>query len=92
MSDKKIVIGDKMIEAKLKEKSKILNISVEELIDRYIRRELWTDDYYVPPTYTREELYEMGRKAVEKDRKRGIPFKKHDFSKLINRWSDNSKE
>ena len=38
MSDKKTVICDEMIDAQLKEKSDILNISVEELIDRYLRR------------------------------------------------------
>ena len=88
MSDKKTVIGDEMIYAQLKEKSDILNISVEELIDRYLRRELFTDNYFEPPEYTMEELLEMSRKAVEKDRKNGIPIKKHDFSVFIDRWSD----
>ncbi len=88
MSDKKTVIGDEMIEAQLKEKSDILNISVEELIDRYLRRELFTDNYFEPPEYTKEELLEMSRKALEKDRKNGIPIKKHDFSVFIDRWSD----
>ena len=88
MSDKKTVIGDEMIEAQLKEKSDILNISVEELIDRYLRRELFTDNYFEPPEYTKEELLEMSRKALEKDRKNGIPIKKHDFSAFIGRWSD----
>lgn len=88
MSDKKTVICDEMIDAQLKEKSDILNISVEELIDRYLRRELFTDNYFKPPEYTMEELLEMSRKAVEKDRKNGIPIKKHDFSVFIGRWSD----
>jgi hypothetical protein len=88
MSDKKTVIGDEMIYTQLKEKSDILNISVEELIDRYLRRELFTDNYFKPPEYTMEELLEMSRKAVEKDRKNGIPIKKHDFSVFIGRWSD----
>ncbi|WP_462315861.1 hypothetical protein [Methanobrevibacter sp.] len=91
MSDKKTVIGDEMIEAQLNEKSAILNISVEELINRYLKRGLFTDDYYEPPKYTRDELYEMGMKAVERDRKRGIPIRKHDFSVFINRWSDSDK-
>ena len=88
MSDKKTVICDEMIDAQLKEKSDILNISVEELIDRYLRRELFTDNYFKPPEYTMDELLEMSRKAVEKDRKNGIPIKKHDFSVFIGRWSD----
>ena len=88
MSDKKTVICDEMIDAQLKEKSDILNISVEELIDRYLRRELFTDNYFKPPEYTMEELLEMSRKAVEKDKKNGIPIKKHDFSVFIGRWSD----
>lgn len=88
MSDKKTVICDEKIDAQLKEKSDILNISVEELIDRYLRRELFTDNYFKPPEYTMEELLEMSRKAVEKDRKNGIPIKKHDFSVFIGRWSD----
>ena len=45
MSDKKTVICDEMIDAQLKEKSDILNISVEELIDRYLRRELFRIHY-----------------------------------------------
>jgi hypothetical protein len=76
-----------MIEVQLHLKSIILNISVGELIDRYVKRELYTDDYYEPPKYTKEELYEMGRKAVEKDRKRYIPIKKHDFSAFEKWWS-----
>ena len=35
MSDKKIVISDEMIEAELIEKSKMLDISVDKLIDQY---------------------------------------------------------
>jgi len=56
MKVKKTVIGDKMIENRLKENSSKLGISVDELIDRYIRLGLFTDDYYTPPQLTREEL------------------------------------
>ena len=35
MADKKTIIGDKMVYARLKERSNWLNISVDELIDRY---------------------------------------------------------
>ena len=83
MSDKKTVIGDKMIVEKLKKESASLNISVGELINRYIRRELFFDDFYVRPELTREELYEMGRKEVEKDRKNGIPPKKHNLDFFV---------
>ena len=83
MSDKKTLIGDKMIETQLNEKSKMLGISVDELIDRYIRRGLFSDDYYTPPEYTREELIEMGKKSVEKDKKNGFPPKKHNFDVFV---------
>jgi hypothetical protein len=86
MSDNETVIGDEMIEMKLKEISDKLNISSDELIDRYIRRGLFMDDHYEPPEYTREELIERGRKAVEKDIKNGIPPKKHNFDVLVGRW------
>lgn len=88
MSDKKTVIGDEMIEAQLKEKSAILNISVEELIDRYIRRELYTDDYYAPRKLTRKELLEMSKRDVKRDMENGIPPAKHNFDVFVNRWSD----
>lgn len=88
MSSEKTVIGDEMIESQLNEKSAILNISIDDLIDRYVKRELFTDDYYVPPVYTREEVLEMGRRAVEKDKKRGIPPAEHDFSVFVNRLSE----
>jgi type IV secretory pathway VirD2 relaxase len=77
-----------MIEAQLKEKSAILNISVEELIDRYIRRELFTDDYYEPRKLTREELLEMSKRDVKRDMENGIPPAKHNFDVFVNRWSD----
>ena len=58
MSGKKtIIIGDDMIENRLKEKSIKLGISVDELIDRYIRRGLYSDDYYESPQLTMEELF-----------------------------------
>ena len=36
MQDIKTTSGDKMIDVQLAEKSRILNISVDDLIDRYI--------------------------------------------------------
>jgi hypothetical protein len=91
MSDEKTMTGDEMIDSQLKEKSSMLNISVDELIDRYLRRGLFIDDYYEPPEYTREELIQMGKKAVEKDKKMGILPKKHNFDVFIgvaNKYDD----
>lgn len=83
---KETIIGDEMMEAQLKEKADRLNISTDQLIDRYIRRGLFTDDYYDPPKLSREELLEISRKEVEKDIKKGIPPRKHNFDVFINRW------
>lgn len=87
----KIEIGDKMTETKLIEKSNALNISIGVLIDRYIRRGLFIDDYYEPRKLTREELLEISRKELEKDIKKGYPPVKHDFSAFIgflNKYDD----
>lgn len=83
MFDKKIFIGDAMIEAQLKEKSGKLNISLEDLVDRYIRRGLFMDDYYKPRKLTIDELMEMSKKDLEKDMERGIPPKKHNFDVFV---------
>lgn len=83
MKVKKTVIGDKMIENRLKENSSKLGISVDELIDRYIRLGLFTDDYYTPPQLTRDELIEISKKNVEKDKKNGFPPKKHNFDVFV---------
>ena len=83
MKVKKTVIGDKMIENRLKENSSKLGISLDELIDRYIRLGLFTDDYYNPPQLTREELIEISKKNVEKDKKNGFPPKKHNFDVFV---------
>ncbi|MDO5860792.1 hypothetical protein [Methanobrevibacter sp.] len=61
-----------MMETKLKENADKLNISVSDLIDRYIKRELYSDDYYVAPSLSIEEIEEMLKKDVEMDKKRGI--------------------
>ena len=87
MADKKTIIGDKMVYARLKERSNWLNISVDELIDRYIRRGLFSDDYYEPPKLTMEELLEISRKDVEKDIENGIPPQKNNFDIFVGRWS-----
>lgn len=59
MSDEKTVIGDDMIEAQLKEISNKLNISVDALIDQYIRIGLYMDDYYRAPKISKEKLLEI---------------------------------
>lgn len=59
MSDDKTKIGDKMVEAQLKEISNKLNISVDALIDRYIRIGLYMDDYYNAPKLSKEKLLEI---------------------------------
>ena len=83
MMSRKTVIGDEMLKTNLKNRSNGLKISVDTLINRYIRRGLFMDDYYEPPEYTYEELIEMSKKYVEKDIKNGIPPKKHNFGNLI---------
>ena len=73
MSDKKItIVGDDMLETRLRKNSEKLNISISELIDHYIRRALYHEYLYEPKPLTREELLKLSRKNVEKDRKRGI--------------------
>lgn len=72
MSDKKTLICDKMIEAQLNEKSKMLGISVDELIERYIKRGLYSDDYYVQPQLSKEEIDVIFTRNMERDMKNGI--------------------
>lgn len=83
----KTIIHDEMIETQLKVKSNKLNITISELINRYIKRGLYMDDYYEPPKLSREELLEISRKEVEKDKKRGIQPKKHNFDVFVGRWN-----
>lgn len=59
MSDKKTRIGDEMVEAQLKEISNKLNISIDALIDQYIRIGLYMDDYYKAPKLSKEKLLEI---------------------------------
>ena len=79
MSDKERIFGDTVIENKLLDKSNILNISLEELTTRYIKWGLFMDDYYVPRQLTREELIEMSKRDVERDKKTLIPTEKGIF-------------
>lgn len=72
MSDKTGWIGDEMMEMQLIENSKKLNISVEELIERYIKRGLYSDDYYFQPQLSKEEIDEIFKRNLERDKKQGI--------------------
>lgn len=83
MSDFEKKKGDEMVEVQIQEKSSMLNLSPNNLITRYIMRGLFIDDYYEPPVRSEEEFMELGRRAVEKDKKRGIPPKKHDFDYFV---------
>ena len=85
------IIGDELIEAQLTENSNRLNISVDELIERYIKRGLHSDDYYMQPDFSREELDEILKRDMERDRKRGIPPAQHDFDVFIGRWNSSDK-
>lgn len=76
MSDKKTLIGDEMMEAQLIENSRKLNISLNELIDRYIKRGLYSDDYYIQPQLSKEEIDEIFTRNMERDRKNGISSQK----------------
>lgn len=80
-----MIINDKEIETRLKKKSAKLNISLDELIERYIKLGLFTDDYYEPPKLTSEEVKEIIRKDAERDRKRGIPPMKHNPDAFVGR-------
>ena len=85
MSGKKTMIGDEMIETQLNEYSKKLNISVDELIERYIKRGLYSDNHYLERKVTLEELDRIHKLDMERDRKNGIPPKKHNPDVFINR-------
>ena len=89
MSGKKTVIGDEMINAQLKANSEKLNISIDELIEWYVRRGLFTDDYWEPPEITIEELRKINKIELEREKKMGLkPPKKHRFDVFVNRWSE----
>lgn len=59
MSGQKTVIGDKMIIEQLKENSQKLDISVDELIERYVRRGLYKDLYYKNNPLCKRRLSEV---------------------------------
>ncbi|WP_407421515.1 hypothetical protein [Methanobrevibacter sp.] len=91
MSDKKIIFGDEMIENQLKENSEKLNISVEELVDRYIRRGLYTDDYYKQPKLSKEKLKEIFKIDDDVNMEENNSRKKGNMDSIIGIY-DYSKE
>ena len=84
MSDKKTLIGDKMIEAQLNEKSKMLDISVDELIDRYIRRGIYRDNYYEQTPLSEEKLSNV----INIDKKSKKHKKENSMDNLIDIYVD----
>ena len=69
------------METRLKENSQKLNISVDELIDRYIRQEIAVDNNcFIKPEMSLEELKEISKKEAERDRRNGIFPKPHGKS------------
>ncbi|MBQ8017068.1 MAG: hypothetical protein IJ258_03075 [Methanobrevibacter sp.] len=76
MSDKETLIGDEMIKAQLIKKSNKLGISLDELIERYIRRGLYGDDYYTQPQLSKKEIDEIFKRNMERDKKNSIPSKR----------------
>ena len=71
MSDE-IMMGDIGFKSQLNDKSSKLNLSLEKLVDRYIRRGLYMDGYYEPPKLTREELMEILIRVWKKIEKEGF--------------------
>ncbi len=63
------IIKQEMVEAQLKEISNKLNISVDALIDRYIRIGLYMDDYYKAPKLSKEKLLEIFKLDEEPKKK-----------------------
>ena len=91
MSGNSRISGDNMVMTKLEENSNKLNISVEQLIDNYIKMGLYEDDYYVPEPITKDDFIEILRKNREKDEKRRIPRMEHNFDKMVglfNKYED----
>ena len=51
----------------------------KELIERYIRRGLYSDDYYTQPQLSKEEIDAIFKRNLERDRENGIPPKENNF-------------
>ena len=50
----------------LKNNSEKLNITIDELIDRYIRREYYTENIYVPEKLTIQEAIKIHEEDIER--------------------------
>lgn len=81
--------GEKMVEVQINKISSTLNIPLNNLLTRYIMRGLFIDDYYEPRKITMEEFLELSKRDMEKDKKRGIPPKKHNFDIFVGRFNKN---
>ncbi|WP_406537074.1 hypothetical protein [Methanobrevibacter sp.] len=76
MSEKIKILVDENMETRIIENALKLNISAVDLIDRYVRRELYMDDYYKRPKLSKDEIIEILKKDAENDKKKGIFLKK----------------
>lgn len=88
MSEKYNARCDKMMETKLKENSQRLGISIFDLVDRYVRRGIYSDNHYMErPRLSFEQLKEISKRDAERDKKRGIFPNPHSDSLvgIINR-------
>ena len=72
MSDNVTVIGDENMKEQLNDYSNMLGISINDLIERYIKRGLYTDDYYIQPPLSKEEIDEIFKRNMQRDKKNGI--------------------
>ena len=55
----KTLTGDEKTDLKLEKYSIKLNISVDDLIERYVKRGLYMDDYYRQPKLSKEKILEI---------------------------------
>lgn len=76
MSEKIKMWVDENMETRIMKNALKLNISAVDLIDRYVRRELYMDDYYKRPQLSKDEIIEILKKDAENDKKNGIFLKK----------------
>ena len=72
MSKKIKIVGDEFMEGRIIKNASRLNISVHDLIDRYIRRELAIDNGFRKRQMSFDELKERLERDAERDKKRGI--------------------
>lgn len=70
MSEKYNARCDKMMETKLNENSQRLGISIFDLVDRYVRRGIYSDNHYMErPRLSFEQLKEISKRDAERIRR-----------------------